>query len=258
MQPDNVVPLDDLLKESLGQVICYPKYDIEELKCRLKELKRLGVTAVEFAGERMVFNIPVLGKGCVGVVVAAQMNQGKIALKIRRVDANRPRMQREAEMLRRANSMGIGPPLIDVSQNFLLMNFVEGTLLPQWVEKLKGRGTWLRLGLVVRDVLEQCLSLDGGGLDHGELSRAPRHIIVDSQDKPHIVDFESASNIRSVSNVTSISQYLFLRGKTAKAIDFKLGKVQKAELIAALRTYKREQTRENFNEILGLYKLHNI
>ena len=258
MPANNTVPLDDLLKESFGQVICYPKYDIEELKCRLKELRKLGVTTVEFAGERVVFNTPVLGKGCVGVVVAAQTNQGKIALKIRRVDANRPRMQREAELLRLANSMGIGPSLIDVSQNFLLMNFVEGTLLPQWVEKLKGRRTRSRLSLVVREVLEQCFGLDEGGLDHGELSRAPRHIIVDSQDKPHIVDFESASNIRSVSNVTSISHYLFLRGKTAKAIGFKLGKVQEAELIATLRTYKRERTRENFNEILGLYKLHNI
>ena len=55
-----------------------------------------------------------------------------------------------------------------------------------------------------------------------------------------------------------VLSYLFLRGKTAKTIGFKLGKVQEEELIATLRTYKRERTRENFNEILGLYKLHNI
>ena len=206
MQPDGMVPLKRLAEERYGQVICYPKYDIKELKHRLKELRKLGVTAIEFAGEKMAFNTPVLGKGCVGIVVAAQTNRGRVAIKIRRVDADRSGMQHEAEMLRRANSIGVGPLLLDVTKDFLLMSFVEGTLLPQWVEALKGRGTKSRLRRVVRAVLEQCWSLDEGGLDHGELSRAPKHIIVDSNDNPHIVDFETASVTRRVSNVTSISQ----------------------------------------------------
>ena len=67
---------------------------------RLKELERLGVQALEFTGEKSVFDVPVLGKGCVGVVVVAYTNSGRAALKIRRVDADRKEMFHEGEMLK--------------------------------------------------------------------------------------------------------------------------------------------------------------
>ncbi len=223
---------------------------------RLQELEKLGVKAVEFTGEKMAFDVPVLGKGHVGIVVAVHTDLGKGALKIRRVDADRAGMQHEAEMLRRANAIHVGPRLFNVTENFLLMEFIEGTLLPQWVEALKGRGTRSRIRRVLRAVLEQCYRLDEAGLDHGELSRAPKHIIVDADDRPHLVDFETASINRRVSNVTSICQYLFIGSKAAKTIKKKLGEVDKKELINALRNYKQEWTQESFKKILDVCGLH--
>lgn len=252
------VPLKQLHEEKYGQVMCYPKYDLKELKRRLKELKKLGVKAVEFTGEKRAFNTPVLGKGCVGIVVAAHTNKGTVALKVRRVDANRSGMQREAEMLRRANTIGVGPRLLDATENFLLMEFIEGTLLPQWLKTLKGRGTKSRVCRVLRKVLEQCWRLDEEGLDHGELSRAPKHIIVDANDSPRIVDFETASTTRRVSNVTSVCQYLFLGSQAAKTIKRRLGKIDKERLIETLRNYKQEHTRENFEKILIACGLHKV
>ena len=250
MRPDELVSLKKLRGERYGQVLCYPKYDLKELRRRLKELKRLRVRAVEFTGNKMAFDVPVLGKGCVGIVVAAHTDVGKVALKIRRVDADRAGMQHEAEMLRRANAVNVGPGLLNVTENFLLMEFMEGMLLPQWIESLRGRGTRYRIRRVLRDVLEQCYRLDEAGLDHGELSRAPKHIIVDANDRPHLVDFETASVNRRVSNVTSISQYLFIGSQVAKIIQRKLGGIDKKELINALRKYKQGRTRENFEKIL--------
>jgi len=222
------------------------------MRKRLKELKKLGVKAVEFTGEKMAFDVPVLGKGCVGVVVAVHINLGKDALKIRRVDADRAGMRHEAEMLRRANAINVGPRLFKVTENFLLMEFIEGTLLPQWVEALKGRGARSKIRWVLRAVLEQCYKLDEAGLDHGELSRAPKHIIVDADDRPYLVDFETASINRRVSNVTSICQYLFIGSQAAKTIKRKLGEVDEKELISTLRNYKQERTREGFKKILDV------
>lgn len=251
------MPLKELLKERYGQVICYPRYDIKELKRRIKELKAVGVKALEFAGEKRAFDVPVLGKGCVGIVVAAQTDKGRIALKIRRIDAGRAGMQREAEMLRRANAVGVGPNLLNATGNFLLMEFIEGKLLPQWVEALRGRGTRARIRGVLQAVLEQCWRLDEAGLDHGELSRAPKHIIVSEDDRPRIVDFETASVTRRVSNVTSICQYLFIGSQVARTIERRFGKVDQGELIQALRSYKQGRTREHFNKILIVCKLHH-
>ncbi len=252
------MPLTQLLQERYGKVICYPRYELRELRRRVKELKKLGVKMIEFVGEKSAFDVPVLGKGCVGIVVAALTDRGRAALKVRRVDADRAGMQREAEMLRKANSVGVGPILLGISENFLMMEFVEGTLLPQWVEMLKGRGTKSRIRRVLREVLEQCWKLDELGLDHGELSRAPKHVIVGGRDNPCLVDFETASLHRRVSNVTSLCQYLFIGSQAAKTIRKKLGEISREDLIKALKTYKEGRTRENFKKVLSVCGLSNV
>ena len=258
LRQNKLIPLEQLHEEKYAQILCYPKYDLNELRKRLEELKRLGIKTLEFSGGKTAFDVPVLGKGCVGIVVTAYANRGKAALKIRRVDADRVGMQQEAEMLRKANAVKVGPNLFDVTENFLLMEHIEGTLLPRWVVLSSGKGTRARIRRVLRAVLEQCWRLDEEGLDHGELSTAPKHILVDVSDEPCIVDFETASVNRRVSNVTSICQYLFLGSHVAKMIKRKLGKIDKAQLIEALRNYKQKRTRENFENILDTCKLRKV
>jgi len=250
LQQSEVISLKRLLEKKYVEILCFPRYELKEAEKRLRELEKLGVKGLEFAGEKKAFDVYVLGKGYVGIVVAAYTDAGKAALKIRRVDANRAGMQHEAEMLKRANDVGVGPKLFDVTENFLLMEFIKGTRLPKWIEILKGRGTKARIRKVLLDVLEQCWRLDRVGLDHGELSHAPKHIIVGANNTPYIVDFETASINRKVSNVTSICQYLFIGSQLAKKIKNKLGNVDAETLIHALKAYKQKQTRENFEEVL--------
>jgi putative serine/threonine protein kinase len=249
-----LVSLKGLREERYGQVACYPKYDLKILMTRLKELENLGVKAIEFGGEKRVFDIPVLGKGCVGIVVAAHTDAGKVALKIRRIDANRTGMQHEAEMLRKANVIDVGPRLIGVTDNFLLMEFVEGTLFPQWIEALGRRGKRVRIRRILDTILKQCYLLDKVGLDHGELSRAPKHVIVSTHDQPYLLDFETASANRRVSNLTSICQYLFIGSQVAKRIKRKMGGFNEKRLLNELKNYKQGRTRENFERILGVFE----
>lgn len=199
--------------------------------------------------------MPVLGKGYVGIVLIAHTRQGRVALKIRRVDADRRSMEHEAEMLVKANRIGVGPRFVGMGEDFLLMEYVEGALLPKWLVNQRGRGVGMRIRRVLKDILEQCWKLDQAGLDHGELSRAPKHIIIDAEDIVHIVDFETASLMRRASNVTSICQYLFLAGRVAKALGRRLGEVEKEPLITALRDYKLEKTEQNFFRILRVCRL---
>jgi len=250
LQAGEVVSLKVLRERKHCKVLCYPRFEQEELEKRLKELERLGVQALEFTGKKSVFDVPVLGKGCVGIVVVAYTRFGRAALKIRRVDADRKGMFHEGEMLKRANAIEVGPKLLEISENFLLMELVEGTHFPEWIESLGEREVQSRVCLVLKDILEQCYRLDKAGLDHGELSNAPKHIIVDTDDHPFLVDFETASINRRVSNVTSVCQYLFLGSQIAEKVKEKLGKVDEKQLINALRAYKRERTKENFEKLL--------
>lgn len=129
--------IEDLNKEPYSSILCYPRASEAELQGRITELKTLGVDSVEFSGKGSAFNIPILGKGYVGIVVIAHLKGQQLALKIRRVDADRASLQHEAEMLAKANAAQVGPRLISQSKNFLLMQLIEGDLLPLGLRLIK-------------------------------------------------------------------------------------------------------------------------
>lgn len=235
-----------LIEEPYASILCYPLVTKTELRKRVVELKKLGIAALEFTGEKQVLKVRVLGKGCVGLVTIAYKDDEKVALKIRRTDADRASMRWEATMLRKANVMSVGPRFLGVSKDFLVMQLVQGALLPKWLEEGVGK---MQTQRVLRDVLEQCWRLDMAGLDHGELSHAPKHVIVTVEDKAFIVDFESASVVRRSSNVTSVCQYLFISEFSRKVAET-LGYRDKKSMISALRHYKEDVNRKNFQKVL--------
>ena len=244
------VALSDLRKEPYSMILCYPKPSKDEVERRINELSSLGISAVEFQGPRTVLGVRMLGKGCVGLVASAQGNGGRVAVKILRTDADRSGFEHEASMLRLANSVNVGPRVLDFSNKFLVMEYLEGKSLPQWVEELAGRGRKSRLKTVLAKILESCYILDQIGLDHGELSRAPKHVIVNGRDEPEIVDFETASVNRRPSNVTSITQYLLIGSSLSARVRRILGPIRKRTLVEALRQYKKNGKFENLQRIL--------
>ena len=248
---DNFVPLDSLEKGGYARIICYPKGDMEEFGKKVAEMRQLGIEVLCFEGSKKVDNIHVLGKGYVGIVVLAKTVSGLAALKIRRTDSGRSSMQHEAEVLRKVNEVGVGPKLIGYSENLLLMEFVDGTLFPLWIQDLaETEDARLTARRVLREILEQCWRLDVMGVDHGELSNAPKHIIVRVDGGVCILDFESASVQRRVSNVTSVCHYLFLKGSIAETVRKKVVDVNSVSLLESLRTYKEDRTLNNFKVVL--------
>jgi putative serine/threonine protein kinase len=245
-----VVPVENLGVEPYASVVCYPKANPTEIQMRIEELQKHGVKELEFAGKTNASNIPVLGKGYVGVVVVAHINGQKVALKMRRIDADRLDFEHEAEMLQKANAIGVGPNFIAVSNNFLLSQLIDGDLLEDWLETHKDK---LLIRKVLVDILEQCWRLDEASLDHGELSKAPKHLLVDKAQKPFIVDFETASMMRKVINVTSVCQFLFMgNSRAAKMLNEVFGEKNRSELIAALKNFKKNENRKNFEGLLEL------
>jgi putative serine/threonine protein kinase len=158
-------------------------------------------------------------------------------------------MNHEADMLRLANSIDVGPRLLAQSDNFLVMEFINGIPLSRWATLLPKTGCKRRVRRVVGGLLNDCYRLDGISLDHGELSEAPKNVLIDGNGVPRIVDFESASDKRRPSNVTSIAQYLLIGGGPAKRIRAILRWRRKASLIRALREYKHHPGDQTFQRI---------
>jgi putative serine/threonine protein kinase len=246
LKSKKIVAVDEIGQEPYVSLLCFPKPSDVELQTRVEELRSLGVSALEFSGKSSVFGVPlpVLGKGFVGIVVIAYLMGEKVALKIRRVDADRADLLHEAEMLKIANLAKVAPKFIAASKNFLLMQLIDGDLLPSWLNSNKDVSLAKQ---VLRDVLESCFQLDEICLDHGELSKAPKHVIVDRNLKPWIVDFETASDKRKPANLPAICHFLFNSpGEVARTIAATLGERNKEKIISVLHDYKRSRSPEAF------------
>jgi putative serine/threonine protein kinase len=241
-----------LRSEPIAKIICYPRLEERELEQRIEEMKGLGLLGLYSYGSKIIDRVRVLGKGCVGIVMKGKIESYPVAVKIRRIDSDRADMKHEAEMLKLANGVGIGPTLLAVSNNFLLMEFVNGIPLAEWIEGLKGRNSRKILKRVIKRLIEDCYKLDELGLDHGELSRAPKNVIVDRRNRPVIVDFETASLNRRCSNVTSMSQYLLIGSEVAKKVRRILRIRSLRRLKHALRRYKEQRCKENIDSILKI------
>ena len=83
-------------------------------------------------GPTTLGKLAILGKGYVGVVVLAKKNNKQVALKIRRTDSQRKNMKNESILLKLVNSVNVGPKMIAVSKNFLVMEYLEGDKISKW------------------------------------------------------------------------------------------------------------------------------
>ncbi|MEP0825501.1 MAG: serine/threonine protein kinase [Nitrososphaera sp.] len=234
----------DIRAQELMPLICYPRFLESEYNSRIAEMESLGVTSIALGGRTTINGSRVAGKGQVGIVLRARVGNKTCALKIRRLDADRKSMEDEVRLHKIANAAGVGPSLEGSTKNLVAMEFIDGDSIVDWVAD----ATEEKLIVMAKAVLEQCYDLDRAGLDHGELSRLDRHVIVSS--KPYIIDFESASTSRRTSNVTAAAQSIFLHGTVAGMVQKTL-RVDREKVLLALKTYKRDQTRSNFDAVLN-------
>ena len=235
-------------------IIGYPNATRRQIKSRIKELEELKIKSISLTGPTLLGKLAVLGKGYVGVVVLAKRGTKKVALKIRRTDSQRKEMKSESTLLKKVNSVNVGPKFIATSKNFLVMEYVEGEKISDWVNSLKGDGTVKRLKSAIRNILEDCYRMDQIGFDHGEISNISKHVIV-GKEKATMIDFESSSTKRRPSNVTSVTQAIFIGSGIAKKVQRIYKNPSKEKIIDSLKQYKHEKSEENFEELLRILKI---
>jgi putative serine/threonine protein kinase len=242
-----------ITSSELVTIICYPNFSIEDYTARLNEIRSLGINAILVGGKTKIGRMNIVGKGCVGLVVKVEIEDKIYACKIRRTDADRKDMGREVLLHTIANSIGVGPNLFAHTENFIIMEFINGLTIIDWIRQQQNLSAYKVRDIVVT-VLKKCYDLDKIHLDHGELSRLDRHVIISEYDNVNIIDFESSSNLRKISNVTSATQALLLNGVIARRINGLL-KIPKNEIIQILRLYKQKPTRHNFDRLIHIIRM---
>ena len=248
------ISIKKFTEEPYSKILGYPNATNRQIKSRINELEKLKIKSICLTGPTTIGNLEILGKGYVGLVVLVKRGNKEVALKIRRTDSQRENMKNESILLKLVNSVSVGPKMIDVSKNFLVMEYIEGKKFSDWIEMLKGSGSAKQLKSTIRNVLEDCYRLDQIGFDHGELSNISKHVIV-GKNKVVLIDFESSSTKRRPSNVTSITQAFFIGSGIAKHAQKIYKNSSKEKIIDALKSYKQEKTRDNFEKLLAILKV---
>ncbi len=245
--------INEITEPPHSNIWVYPRGTKAQIKSRIKELESLGVESVSFQGELKIDTINVLGKGYVGIVVLCKIGKKEVAVKIRRIDSQRKNLKKEAEFLTITNQINVGPKLLGFSKNFLVIEYLDGEKIGKWINKLKEKPNVAQLKKIIKKTLTDCYKLDKIGLDHGELSNITKHVIVGK--KITILDFESSSVNRRVSNVTSATQAFYIGSGISKIVNPLCKPSRKSKIISVLRKYKTDQTKENFLDLLKVLNL---
>jgi putative serine/threonine protein kinase len=237
----------EVLEYKIGKFLCWPEYNPEEAARRIEQLKLIGVEAIAEGGPHAILGTSILGKGHAGVVLRALYLEEEVALKARRTDTDRISMKREASLLSHANKWNVGPRLLGVSDDFIVMELLVGPYFGDWVvENLDNHEAVLNN---IRAILGIAWKLDQSGLDHGELTHIRRHYVV-TLEGPRVIDFESASLDRAPSNLTSTIQSLFMNYRFSQLLSKMYPMPNHHELLGALRIYKLDPSERNYHSVL--------
>ena len=248
------ISIKKFVDEPYSKILGYPKATKRQIKSRINELEKLNIKSISLSGPMTLGKLEILGKGYVGVVVLAKKGNKQVALKIRRTDSQRKDMKNESILLKLVNSVNVGPKMIVASKNFLVMEYLEGIKIIDWVSELKGTGSAKKLKNTIRKILEDCYKLDQINFDHGELSNISKHVIVGNTNST-LIDFESSSTDRRPSNVTSATQAIFIGSGIAKKDQKIFKNSPKEKIIEVLKQYKQDKSQENFEKLIKILKL---
>jgi len=238
---------------TLINLLCYPKFNPVNYATKIKDLFSLDLKFVILEGNTVLYNNNILGKGCEGLVLKVENIKNEImALKIKRTDSCRFSMKNEFDFYKLANKYKIGPKVYSYIVDMLLMEFLDGISIENWFLKTKLDSYSIKT--IIINILNQCFILDKINLDHGQLNKLYNHIIISPDDlNCTIIDFESASTFRKVSNLTSAFQGLFFKGVISKQINKYIDyENKKNEFLKLLKGYKRNISKEKFDSLMSL------
>lgn len=187
-------------------------------------------------------------KGWRGIVFKARTEDGRtVCIKTLRRKVPGTSLKNEYEALQKANEKGMGPKVYEYApeEETIVMEFLEGEQFSEWImfagaEEIKKN---------IPEILRQGFELDQLGIDHGQLSWAPKHIIL-SKNRASLIDFDRASEKRKARNLTSLAAFLLLNPKSLYSQRicrvYGLGSAELEKIKQAMQKYRQENNSEKY------------
>ncbi len=174
----------------------------------------------------------VIGKGKRGVVRECTFDGKKCAVKVPTVESDAIcRISNESYWLKRLNEYGIGPKFVYADDEVLVMEFLDGVHL---VDYLKVEKDDKKIRKVFKKILKECRVMDKLKVNKLEMHRITKNAIVVGNDVV-LIDFERCKRVLVPKNVTQFFQFLIKRGF-----------VDGSKILKDLKRYKEDNSEKNF------------
>lgn len=200
--------------------------------------------------QNSIKNISYFSKGKRGFIFIGNCNNKKVAIKIKN-PKNKAilRTYNEIKFLELLNKKNIGPKLLFHDKDYLIYEFVDGNYI---IDYLKNNGKE-RIISALKNIFEQLFIMDKLKMNKEEMSHPQKHIIIDRKNNPILIDFERSHYTIKPSNVTQFSDFL-ISNNISSILKIKNIKINKNKIINAAKIYKKQQDKNNFNNIINLIK----
>ncbi len=186
--------------------------------------------------------ITQIDKGWSSYIWLAKDEKGKevILKEVREKSPRKDLCEREGKMLALANSVGVGPKLIEVNEkeNFVIMERINGQEFLRWLNTKEFRGvTKNELYEFLKELYRQLLLLNTINLSHNQISGGRNILVTELLNNkgerkfiPTIIDFETAKikiPPKKTKNLGQANDYFFQNkfGFAAKKVREKLNLV---------------------------------
>jgi putative serine/threonine protein kinase len=130
----------------------------------------------------------------------------------------------------------------------LLLEFIDGQKIICFIE-LSSRENILR---VIKELFLITYKLDELGINKEEMHRPIKHIIIQSNNKPKLIDYERASYVKNPKNLTQFCQFIS-SGNVLELLQKKNIHIDKQRIIELAKQYKRENRNMIYKQIVSLF-----
>ncbi|MBW2983079.1 hypothetical protein KY327_02140 [Candidatus Woesearchaeota archaeon] len=151
-----------------------------------------------------VKNKEYLARGKRGVTYTGYVDGQKVLVKEHNPDSDADTIANEARMLRALNRHDVGPSFIDYEHGRLVREFVDGERIEEYLVEC----TPEEAKDVMRQVLDQCKTMDELGINKYEMTHPYKHILVTPEGEALMIDFERCRHTEKPKNVTQFCQYI--------------------------------------------------
>ncbi len=181
-----------------------------------------------------------------GIILKAQYKTKQAAVKIKKPESKAiGRIKNEIKFLKILNKRKIGPRLIKHNEDYLIYEFIDGIFIPEFLEKADNK----QIKKVLKDVFGQMHLLDKLKINKEEMHHPYKHVIVNKNLKPILIDFERANHTSKPHNATQFCQYI-ISGNITGILTKKGFKINKNKVINLAKKYKKNINNNNFKNIL--------